>query len=64
MIRESGQGALGGVEDRLELFINRLNLFLLFGREGRINVDVEVRVGDGADGFGGVVLGPLIQILL
>ncbi len=64
MIRESGQGALGGVEDRLELGVNRRDLCLLFGREGRVDVDVQVRVRDVADGFGSVVGGSFIQVLL
>jgi hypothetical protein len=64
MICESGQGALGGVEDGLELGVDPLELGLLFGREGRVDVDVRVGVRDGADGFRSVVGGPFIQVLL
>ncbi len=64
VIRESGQGALGCVEDGLEMGVDPLELCLLFGREGRVDVDVQMGVRDGADGFGSVVGGPFIQVLL
>ena len=64
VIRESGEGTLGGVENGFKLLVDGLYLCLLIRRQSGIDVDVEVRVRDGADGFGGVVGGPLLKVFL
>ncbi len=49
-----------GVENPLKTLIDRPNLCLFLCRYCRVNIDVKVRVGDGADGFRGVVIGPFL----
>jgi hypothetical protein len=54
------EGSMRGVENPLKTLIDRPNLCLFLCRYCRVNIDVKVRVGDGADGFRGVVIGPFL----
>ncbi len=64
VVGEGGQSAVGGVEDSFQTLSYLPNLSLLVVRKSRINVNVRVGIGDRADGFGSVVVGPFDEILL